>query len=118
MKVIIAGSRDITSYSQVCSAIRLSNFEITEVVSGKAKGVDSIGEHYALMHKIPIKEFPAEWEKYKRPKGKNPAGIIRNQEMAEYADALVAVWDGVSTGTKDMIKKAKLEGLKVYIHIV
>jgi len=118
MKVIIAGSRGITNYSKVHAAIQNSGMEITEIVSGKAYGVDSLGEHYALSYDIPIKEFPAEWEKYKRPKGKNPAGIIRNQDMVNYAEGLIAIWDGISPGTKDIISKAKKRGLQVYVCVL
>lgn len=110
MKTIIAGSRDITDYSLVMEAIQESEFEISEVVSGTAKGVDRLGELWATNHKIPVKHYPADWNKY----GKS-AGPIRNQEMANYADALIAVWDGKSRGTKNMIDQAKEKGLKVYV---
>ena len=110
MKVIIAGSRGITDYDTVWRAIKDSGFEITEVVSGGANGVDKLGEKYAVRNDIPIKVFLADWEKKKAA-----AGIIRNAEMAKYADALIAVWDGVSHGTKNMIETAKKKGLKVFV---
>lgn len=112
MKTIIAGSRTAT-LPQVMKALELCPFtsEITEVVSGCARGADSYGEMLAEEFKTPIKRFPAEWEKYGRG-----AGHIRNGLMAEYSDALIAVWDGISTGTFDMIKKAESNGLKIYIH--
>ena len=65
--------------------------QVTEIVSGGAKGVDRLGEWYARQRGLPCKAFPAQWAKY----GKS-AGPIRNAEMAEYADYGVAVWDGVS----------------------
>lgn len=114
MKVIIAGSRDIADYSVVEHAVIKSGFEeITEVVSGCARGVDFLGEQWALNNNIPIRSFPAEWAMF----GKS-AGYIRNGKMAQYADALIAVWDGKSKGTKNMIDLARERNLQVYIHLV
>lgn len=98
MKVIIAGSRGIRDYTVVEKAIASSGFTITELVSGTARGVDRLGEQWAEKYNIPIKKFPAAWREY-GPK----AGALRNREMGRYADALVAVWDGASPGTKNMI---------------
>lgn len=110
MKTIIAGSRDITEYELVVQAVAESGFVITEVVCGMAKGVDMMGYRYAQEHGIPVKEFPANWNKHGRA-----AGPIRNKEMADYADALIALWDGESRGTKNMIDLANRQGLKVYV---
>jgi hypothetical protein len=111
MKTIIAGSRTAT-LPQVMKALELCPFtsKITEVVSGCARGADSYGEMLAEEFKTPIKRFPAEWEKYGRG-----AGHIRNGLMAEYADALIAVWDGSSSGTLDMINKAKSHQLITFV---
>ena len=110
MKVIVAGSRSITDYYIVKEAIEDSGFKITEVVCGGAKGVDSLGRDWSFFNVIPVKEFPAKWKKY----GKK-AGIIRNTEMIEYADAIVAVWNGRSKGTKHCIDLAVKKGLDYYI---
>jgi hypothetical protein len=110
MKVIIAGSRGIKDEQAIFSAIKASEFEITEVVSGGADGVDRFGEKYANRYDIPLKVFPADWKKKKAS-----AGIIRNAEMANYAEALIAVWDGTSRGTKNMIEVAQRKGLKVFV---
>lgn len=110
MKCIIAGSRDITDCGLVEKAIADSGFEITEVVSGTARGVDRLGERWAREHRIPIKRMPADW----KGSGKR-AGYYRNEGMAMYADALVAVWDFKSRGTQHMIDIAKRKGLKVYV---
>ena len=110
MRVIIAGSRDITDYKQVEAAYLSSNIPITEIVSGGARGVDALGEQVAKNFGIPIKVFPADWDKY----GKR-AGPLRNIQMAEYADGLIAIWDGKSKGTKHMIDQANKQGLVVYI---
>ena len=99
MKVIIAGSRSITDGKAVRKAVDLSGFSITEVVSGNADGVDKLGELWAASENIPVKRFLPDWKRL----GKK-AGIVRNREMGEYADALVAVWDGKSRGTKHMIE--------------
>lgn len=113
MKVIIAGSRNGIIYSDVKKAIEDSGFKITEVVSGTARGVDRFGEQWAIENNVAIKRFPADWDTY----GKR-AGYLRNTQMAEYADALIAVWDGESRGTKHMIDEAKKESLEYFIYIV
>ena len=115
MKTIIAGSRGCHDFKTVCDAILNSGFsdEITEIVSGGALGVDQLGEKFASKFGVPIKKFLPDWKRYDRA-----AGTIRNREMAEYADSLIAVWDGKSSGTKNMIEEAKKRNLKVYTHIV
>lgn len=113
MKVIVAGSRNITAFSTVQAAIEASCFEITEVVSGAAKGVDTLGEQWARENGVQIKRFPADWTKNGRA-----AGPIRNRQMAEYAEALIAIWDGVSRGTENMIEEARKRNLQVFVFIV
>jgi hypothetical protein len=110
MKVIIAGGRTVTDYSLVLSALAESRFEPTEIVSGMAPGVDTLAIQYARENNLPLKEFHADWNSYKRA-----AGPIRNRAMAEYADSLIAIWDGESRGTKNMIEEATKRGLKVYV---
>mgnify|MGYP000025132384 CR=1 FL=1 len=112
MKVIIAGSRDGFVARNVFEAIEESKFIITEVVSGGARGVDRDGEYWAKLNNIPIKLFPADWDKYKKA-----AGVIRNIEMAMYADALIAVWDGKSKGTKHMCELMIQHIKPVYTYI-
>jgi len=112
MKIIIAGSRTITDYIYVKSAMENSPFigKITEIVSGGAKGVDKSGERWAKENNIPIKLFPANWRKYGMS-----AGYRRNEEMVNYADGLVAVWDNASAGTKHIIDRAKRKPIAVFI---
>ncbi len=112
MKVIVAGSREGFVARNVFEAIEESPFygKITEVVSGGARGVDRDGEYFAKLNNLPVKVFPALWG----AEGK-AAGCIRNARMAEYADALVAVWDGKSPGTKHMI--ATMKALKKPTHV-
>lgn len=113
MRCIIAGSRNNIEYQNVFSAMGECPWssEITEVVSGKARGVDTMGEQWAKENNIPIKEFPADWKKFGRS-----AGPRRNEEMGDYADALIAVWDGESKGTKHMIDYSKNKGLRVFVY--
>jgi len=108
LKCIIAGSRDITDYDLICQAIQTFGLKITEVVCGMARGVDLLGKRWADENKVPVKEFPADWNKYGRS-----AGMIRNEEMATYADALILVWDGKSRGSKNMLKMAKKYDLNI-----
>lgn len=108
-------------------AVKKSGFKITEVVSGKEpNGVDSLGEQWADENNIPVKEFPAEWNNLKLPgadirlnkwkkKYVHNAGFLRNQDMADYADALIAI-PGQGGGTHDMIKRAKEKKLKVFVY--
>jgi len=132
MRTIIAGSRSITDIGHIYNAIdeakTVMGIIVMEVVSGGASGVDALGEQWAMEIGAPIKRFPAQWEDLDAPgavvrtrrDGKKYnvlAGFARNEQMAQYADALVAVWDGVSTGTQDMIKRAKRHGLLVYVYV-
>lgn len=122
MKVIIAGSRHINDYQLVSTVISNTiskyNISVTEVVSGCANGPDILGEQWALENNIPVTPFPAEWDDITAPDAKIKinkwgkqynalAGFQRNERMAEYADVLIAIWDGKSHGTKDMIERAK-----------
>lgn len=110
MNVIIAGGREYHNYETLLEAIEEAQFEITTVVSGGAKGVDALGEQYAEEQDLNLKIFRADWETHGRA-----AGPIRNRKMAENADALIAVWDGKSRGTKNMIETAQKLGLLVYV---
>jgi hypothetical protein len=98
LKVIIAGSRDITDYDYICNAVKISGYTITEVVSGRARGVDTLGEKYAEEFQLAVKYFPADWKRLGRA-----AGPLRNLEMGNYADKAILVWDGRSPGTEGMM---------------
>jgi hypothetical protein len=112
MKVIIAGSRYFNDYEILCRYCDhvLQDQTNIEVVSGTARGADQLGEKYATERGYNITKFPADWDKYKKA-----AGYIRNEEMAKYADALIAFWDGNSKGTEHMINLAKKYNLKIRI---
>lgn len=113
MKVIIAGSRTIEDYELLEYVIKQSGFNITEIVSGGASGVDTLAERYAKENNIIFTKFAAPWNLYGKA-----AGPIRNRIMAEYADALIAIWDGESSGTRNMIHEAILRGKRVYRYIL
>ena len=112
MKVIIAGGRKFDDYKILKREVLfiMDNLDISEIVSGVANGADKLGERFANEFGIPIKRFPANWQKLGRS-----AGYKRNAEMAAYADALIAFWDGKSKGTKHMIDLAKNKNLKVTV---
>ena len=80
------------------------------IVSGGCSGADLLGERYAKENGYSIDRYPAEWQKYGRK-----AGIMRNAVMADNADALIAYWDGISRGTKNMIDEARKKGLAVRV---
>lgn len=98
MRIIIAGGRDFNNFEMVEQAMERFQNEVSEIVCGDARGADSLGADWAFLHAVPVAHFPADWEKYGKA-----AGHIRNRQMAEYADLLVAFWDGKSKGTKNMI---------------
>ena len=110
MKCIIAGGRDFNDYHRLEKVMDECPYTITEVVCGKAKGADSLGELWALSRKIPVKYFIADWDGL----GKK-AGHVRNAEMGDYADMLVAFWDKNSKGTQHMINYAKKKNLVVKV---
>lgn len=115
MRLIIAGSRTIKqSEDQICALLNSHNIqEVTEVVCGMAYGIDQSGKEWADNYSIPVAPFPADWDKYGKA-----AGHIRNKEMAEYADALLLIWDGESKGSKNMKETMLKLGKPVYEVII
>ncbi|WP_027358050.1 DUF2493 domain-containing protein [Desulforegula conservatrix] len=113
MRTIIAGSRICNNMANLLSALKSAGWKPTTVVCGTAKGVDTLGEKWAIDNGIPIEKFAPDWSRYGRA-----AGPKRNLEMAKSANALIALWDGKSKGTKNMIETARKEGLKVYVHLI
>lgn len=113
MRTIVAGSRSITNSFDVDHALAACGWRPAVVISGTARGVDRLGEDWAARNAVPVERYPADW----RAHG-NDAGRIRNFQMATRADALVAIWDCESPGTKNMISVARSQGLRVYVHKV
>lgn len=106
MKTIIAGSRSFNDYRYFKAYIETivpAWIGYDEIVSN---ATDALAIQYAKEKGIALKTFPAAWEKYG-----NSAARIRNKEMARYADALVAFWDGAAAdeayGTQNMIIEMK-----------
>jgi hypothetical protein len=122
VKLIIAGSRDIEDYECLWEILQSSTMSITEIVSGKARGVDTLGENYARDIYVPVADFPAQWDDLEteplriktntRGKQYNAlAGFARNERMAQYADACVILRREGSKGSLDMLKRALSHGM-------
>jgi hypothetical protein len=111
MRIIIAGGREFNDYELLREICDVHISPDSEIVSGGARGTDKLGERYATETGRDLKIFPADWNKH----GKG-AGHIRNKQMAEYSDMLIAFWDGESKGTKNMIDTSIKLGLIVHIH--
>lgn len=113
-RIIIAGGREFNDYVLLKAKMDriLSNFDpkTVTIVSGGARGADSLGEQYAKENQLELDIFPADWDTYKKV-----AGPIRNQYMSWYSNYLVAFWDGGSTGTKHMIDTATEDKLQVRV---
>jgi ribA/ribD-fused uncharacterized protein len=97
--------------AHVEAAVRSSGFTITEVICGGAQGADNIGRLWARINCVPSVLMNADWDTHGRR-----AGYLRNIDMADKAEALIAVWDGASPGTRQMIEIATRMGLKVHVH--
>jgi hypothetical protein len=118
MKIIIAGSRDITDYSVIESGMKkISKKYLKDVLphgltilSGCARGVDTLAIQWAETHNADVHKYPANWSHF----GKS-AGYRRNDQMAKHGDLLVAFWDKKSKGTKHMIECAQHKNIPVEI---
>lgn len=114
-KVIIAGGREFSDYALLCKSCdkflcqKHQTHDIV-VISGTARGADTLGERYAHERGYAVEKYPADWNR----DGK-AAGPIRNAQMAKVADTLIAFWDGQSKGTANMIDQAKTRGLSIKI---
>jgi hypothetical protein len=117
-RIIIAGGRDFTDYklleAEVCwylldIGVVFDGNDNIEFVLGGARGADSLGERFANEYGFKKKMFIPDWSVGKK------AGILRNHEMGDYANHLIAFWDERSSGTKDMINYATKKGLKVKV---
>ena len=122
LRIIIAGSRDFNDYELLKkSAIEIITKktmlpDLTRIVSGGARGADTLGERFANEMGLEISRFIPDWDGL----GKR-AGYVRNAEMAKFAvednsyGVLIAFWDGQSRGTKHMIDLANKYGLEVHV---
>ena len=101
MKLLIAGSRSITSFDlspHIPEGVDL-------IITGGAKGVDALGEQYAHKRGIPTVTVRPAYETYGRA-----APIRRDEEMVDMADMVLVVWDGVSRGSKHTADYAQKRG--------
>lgn len=116
MKIAIIGSRSFNDYNILEATLNTykeqGNIEYSLMVSGGAKGADSLGELYAKNNNIPVKLFIPDWNLH----GKK-AGFLRNVDIINMADVVFAFWNGVSKGTKHSIDLAEKQGKPVYISI-
>lgn len=134
-KIIIAGSRDFRDYEflkQKCDKALKAISETHEIwiVSGTAEGADQLGERYALERGYFLIQCPAPWDDIKdKPKSEirknksgkffwKKAGLVRNEQMAEIADALIAFQKNKSGGTVHMIRTAEKNNLKIKVYEV
>lgn len=108
MKVGVVGSRSFTDYELMKKT--LDEFEITEIISGGANGADKLAELYAFENKIPLKIFRPDWNKF----GKR-AGFLRNSDIVNNSEHVIAFWNTSSRGTLDSISKAKELNIPVTI---
>lgn len=114
-KVIVAGGREFNDYRllcQTCDRLLAQKHQTHSIVivSGTARGADTLGERYAQERGYSIEQYPADWEHAGKA-----AGLIRNAQMASVADALIAFWDGQSRGTAHMIELARKHELQVRV---
>ena len=108
MRIAIIGSRNLN--------VDISTFiplETTEIISGGAKGIDTLVERYADKHNIPKQIIKPEYEKYGKA-----APLRRNEAIVNEANMIIAIWDGKSNGTKFTINYAKKIGKTVEVYIV
>ncbi len=114
IKLAIVGGRTFNDYDilneHIAKVCQENDFTITEIISGGARGADKLGERYAKDNNIPIRIFPAEWDKY----GKS-AGFRRNKDIIDACDVCVAFWDGESRGTKHDIDLCRSVGKSCFI---
>ncbi len=108
MKLAIVGGRDFSNYTLLHQEV--SKLNPFEVVSGGAKGCDTLARNYATENKLKITEFLPDYAKYGRG-----APIRRNADIVAYADVVIAFWDGKSRGTRNSIETAKAMGKEVII---
>jgi len=111
--VAIVGSRSYTNYDVIESIVDGLNFSIKCIVSGGARGVDTLAERYAQRKGIPCHVFTPNWDQF----GKR-AGVMRNTDIVASADVVVAFPTKDSKGTFDTINKARKKGIQVHVHYV
>jgi len=105
MKIAIVGCRDYVNQLEFDIALNTLFKQIdipTWIVSGGARGADSLARFWARQHEMNYTEFPAQWN----TKGKS-AGLIRNRKIIDECYKLIAFWDHKSKGTRHSIDLAR-----------
>lgn len=112
MRILVCGGREFSNYSFLESVLKQYISPDLFIISGGARGADSMAEYFAKQYDIPISVYKADWSKH----GKR-AGHIRNQQMLDDGkpDCVIAMPGG--TGTKDMIQRSKLSGVKTIVYV-
>ena len=108
MRIAIVGSRGL----RVTDLGKYLPDDVTEIISGGANGIDTCAKEYAQSNGIKLTEYLPEYEKYGRA-----APLRRNITIIEYADLVLAFWDGTSHGTKFVIDNCKRRGIPVKVFI-
>lgn len=109
MKIAIIGSRTITNYNLES----IVSDEVTEIVSGSAKGADTLAREYAEKHGLKYTEFLPDYSRYGKA-----APIVRNKQIADYSDKVIALWNGKSKGTKSVIDYCRKENIEIEIKVI
>lgn len=105
MRIAIIGSRSFDNYKLVVETLLPYKSRITVIVSGGARGADTLGEKWAIENGIETLIFPADWQAHGRK-----AGYIRNETIVKNCDGIIAFWDGVSRGTAHSLTLANTYG--------
>lgn len=111
MKTAVVGSRSIHSYDIVNSILK--QYSISSIVSGGAKGIDRLAERYALENNISTTIFKPDYKQHGRG-----AAFVRNKQIVLESEIVVAIWDGVSTGTKHALSIANKYDIAYHIWLV
>lgn len=110
MKLAIIGSRNFDDYPRLCATMdryfgKGQEPKVTEIISGGARGADSLGACWARDNQVKLTEFLPDWEKYGKA-----AGFIRNEEIIKNSNVVLAFWDSKSKGTGNSLAIAKRLG--------
>lgn len=112
MNIVVCGSRTFDDYELLEEKLDAFTAKVAKpvILSGGCKGADKLGEWWAFKNKLEVRVYHADWQRH----GKK-AGPLRNSEMVEAADALIAFWDGLSKGTANIIGLARAAGIPVRV---
>lgn len=106
-RVIVCGGRDFADQDVVDNF--LDSIVITEVIHGGASGADTLAGRWAQRRGVPVKVYPADWNKHGRA-----AGPIRNQQMLDTEDPTAVIAFPGGRGTADMVRRAEDYGVPIY----